>query len=141
MRNLHLLKIAAWLNFMLAIAHIVCLPWLDKAFRLYGINDLMEQIASYGCYWPYAITLFIAACFALCGLYALSAEGSIRKLPWLWPGIFTVAAIFLFRAVIGCYWMLVSSHYPITDLSSVAISGGIGLLYLVGGVLRLKAKN
>ncbi|MDD2952647.1 MAG: hypothetical protein PHC95_05725 [Parabacteroides sp.] len=125
----------------MAIAHVLCMPWLDAAFRLYGINEQMNQIASYGGYWPYVITLVIAACFALCGLYALSAEGSIRKLPLLWLGIFTIAVVFLFRAGIGCYWMFDRGQYPMTDLSSVAISGGIGLLYLLGGIQKLKIKK
>ena len=37
------------------------MPWLNAAFRLYGINDIMNQIASNGWYWPYVITLVIAA--------------------------------------------------------------------------------
>ncbi len=138
MKRISLLNIAGWLNIILALAHILCMPWLDAAFRLYGIKSLMDQIASNGCYWPYVITLVIAACFALCGLYALSAEGRIRKLPLLWLGIFSIAAVFLFRAGIGCYWMIDRGQYPMTDVSSAIISGGIGLLYLIGGISKLK---
>ena len=138
MKHISLLCVAAWLNIALAVAHILCMPWLDAAFRLYGIDGLMNQIASYGSFWPYVITLVIAACFALCGIYALSADGIIRKLPLLWLGIFSIAAIFLFRAGIGCYWRFERGQCPITDLSSVAISGGIGLLYLLGGINKIK---
>ena len=84
MKRISLLRTAGWLNIALAIAHVLCMPWLGAAFGLYGMNDFMNEIASNGCYWPYVITLFIAACFALCGLYALSAEGIIGKLPLLW---------------------------------------------------------
>lgn len=138
MKRFSLLSIAGWLNIALAVAHVLCMPWLDAAFRLYGINDLMNQIASNGWYLPYVITLVIAACFALCGLYALSAEEIIRKFPLLWVGVFTIAAVFLFRAGIGCYWMFEREECPFTDISSVIISGGIGLLYLIGGVSRLR---
>ena len=141
MKRISPLCIAAWLNIALAIAHVLCMPWLDAAFRLYEINDLMDQIASHGWYWPYVITLVIAACFALCGLYALSAEGRIRKMPLLWMGVFTIAAIFLFRAGVGCYWMIDRGQCPLTDVSSVVISGGIGLLYLIGGISKLKTKK
>lgn len=141
MKCISLLSIAGWLNIALAISHVLCMPWLDAAFRLYGINNLMNQIASNGWYWPYAITLVIAGCFALCGLYALSADGHIRKLPLLWLGIFTISAVFLFRAGIGCYWMIDRGQYPLTDVSSVVISGGIGLLYLIGGISKQKTKK
>ncbi|MDD2962250.1 MAG: hypothetical protein PHR45_09275 [Muribaculaceae bacterium] len=141
MKHISLLSIAGWLNIALAIAHVLCMPWLDAAFRLYGINDLMNQFASNGWYLPYVITLVIAVCFALCGLYALSADRHIRKLPLLWLGIFTIAAIFLFRAGIGCYWMFDRGQCPTTDLSSVVISGGIGLLYLIGGISKLRSNK
>ncbi|SRR5574344_1726327 len=140
MEKVSSLRIAAALNFLLAIGHILCIPWLDTAFRLYGIDGLMIQIASHGIYIPYIITLAIATFFALCGVYALSADGIIRKLPFLWTGVFTIAIVFLFRAGIGCFWMLSNSHYPITDLSSVAISGCIGSLYLIGGICEMKNK-
>lgn len=137
MKHLSLLSVGAWLNIALAVSHILCMPWLDAASRLYGIDGLMNQIASHGCYWPYVFTLVIAVCFVLCGIYALSADGLIHKLPLLRLGIFTIAVIFLFRAGIGCYSMFDKKQYSITDLSSVSISGGIGVLYLLGGIKKL----
>ena len=141
MRNLHLLRIGAWLNILLAIGHILCMPWLDAAFRLYGIDALMDSIASHGSYWPYMITIVIALCFALCASYAFSAEGSIRRLPLLWLAIFTIASVFLLRAGIGCYRMFDIGQYPMISISSVAVSGGIGLLYLIGGIQKIKSKK
>ncbi len=140
MKDVILFKIAAWMTFVLAIGHILCMPWLDKAFELYGIEGVMNQISAINIYLPYIITIIIAICFALCGFYALSAAGNIRRLPMLWLGVFTIAGIFLFRTGIGCFWMLINGTYPLTDLSSVVVSGSMGLLFFIGGVLRLKNK-
>ena len=134
-----MLRLAAVLNLILAAAHIACMPWLDVAFRLYGIDGMMNEIASHGAALPSLITIVIAVCFALCGMYALSADGRIRRLPLLWTGIFFIAAIFLTRAGIGCFWMLENGRCPFTDISAVVVSGGIGLLYLTGGIKRLRA--
>ncbi len=135
-----MLRLAAIFNFLLAIGHLVCMPWLDTVFKLYGINGIMNDIASRGAVLPYLITIIIAICFAMCGLYALSADGQIRKLPLLWTGIFFIAAVFLFRAIIGGFGMIESGQCPFTDMSSAIVSCVIGLLYLVGGINK-KSSN
>lgn len=132
-------RLAAILEFLLAIGHIACLPWLEPLFKMYGIDDIMNGIASYGAILPYIITIIIALCFALCGLYALSAAGMIRRLPLLWTGIYFIAFVFLSRAGIGCYLMINDGRYPLTDVSSVIVSGIIGLLYLFGAIERFKS--
>lgn len=134
-----MLRLAAILNFILAIGHIACMPWLDVMFRLYGIDGVMNDIASYGSALPYLITIVIAICFALCGIYALSADGSIQRLPLLWTGISVIAFVFLFRACLGCLGMIESGQYYATDISSAVVSCVIGLLYLIGGIARFKA--
>lgn len=133
-----MLRLAAYLQFALAIAHLLVLPWLNEAFQIYGIGKLMGHIAAYGAYWPYLITIIIAGCFALGGLYAISACGRIRRLPLLWTGIFFIAFVFIARALMGAYWMYSSHNFDFTSLSSVLIAGFIGLLCLVGGIKQLK---
>ncbi len=136
-----MLRTAAILNFILATGHIICMPWLDEAFRLYGIEGIMNDVASYGRILPYLITTIIAGCFALCGVYALSAAGGIRELPFLRTGIFFIAVVFLFRAATGCFEMLSAWKFPFIDISSVIVSGGIGLLYLTGGIKKYRILN
>ncbi len=131
-----MLKIAAILNFTLAAAHIACLPWLEFAFRIYGIDSMMDQIATHGAVLPYLITLIVALCFALGGAYALSAAGVIRQLPLLRLGVFGVAALFLLRAGSGIYWIVAHGDAPIVDLTSILVAGAIGVLYLLGGVFE-----
>ena len=133
-----MLRLAAYLQFLLAIGHIIVMPWLDEAFRLYGINTIMERIAAHGAILPYIITLIIALGFTICGLYALSACGRIRKLPLLWSGIFAIAAVFIGRAMMGAYWMYSSHNFEFTSLSAALASGFIGLLYLIGGINQLR---
>ena len=133
------LRFAAVLNFILAGGHIAVMPWLDTAFRIYGIDRLMNGIAAHGAALPYIITAAIASCFALCGLYALSADGAIRRLPMLWPGVFFVSAVFLLRAAIGIIIMTNSGQYPLTDSLSAIVSSVIGLLYLAGGAERIRS--
>jgi hypothetical protein len=133
-----MLRIAAYLQFFLAIGHILVMPWLEEAFKLYGIDKVMNQIAAYGAFWPYLLTIAIASCFVLCGLYALSACRCIRRLPLLWYVIFFIAAIFCIRAMIGVYWMVSTLRCDVPQLSAAIISGFIGLLYLIGGIKQLK---
>ena len=93
-----MLLLGAILNFVLAVGHLICLFFLDVAFKFYGIDGMMNEIASHGACLPYVITVVVAGCFALCGFYALSAAGKIRRLPLLWLGIFFVA-LFEFPAI------------------------------------------
>lgn len=133
-----MLQLAAYLQFILVVGHILVLPWLDEAFSIYGIGKLMRQIAVHGACLPYLITIIIAGSFALCGFYALSACGRIRRLPLLWVGIFFIAFVFILRASVGVYWMYSARNYEFTQLSAALISGFIGLLYLMGGIKQLK---
>lgn len=136
-----LLKVAAVLNILLAVGHIICIPWLDEAFKLYGIDNLMNQISlSYGEYIPYIITIIIATCFALCALYALSADGVIRKLPLLWLAIFTIASIFLLRGTVGSFSMIKSGLFTMANITSAIIAEIIGFLYLIGGIQKINKK-
>lgn len=133
-----MLKTAAILNFILALGHLACLPWLKVIFKFYGINRIMNHLAFYGASLPYIITIGIAISFSIASLYALSAEGEIRKLPLLWPIIYFIAFVFLFRAGIGIFGMIEKDQYPFKSSSAVIISGAIGILYLMGGIKKQK---
>ncbi len=127
-----LLRIGAFANFVLAAGHVVCLFFLDAAFRFYGLEDLMMvRLASYGAYLPYLLTVAVALCFALAGLYGLSAAQVIRPLPLLRLGIFVICIVFLGRAVWGVVSML--NAFSCQVLLSTLIAGAIGLCYLLGG--------
>ena len=97
-----MLKTGAILNFLVAAGHLACLPWLYPVLSIYRIDGIMETLAlRYGAAIPYLLTVAIAFIFAVFGLYGLSGAGIIRRLPLLETGIYTIATLFLLRAVAG----------------------------------------
>lgn len=90
-----MLKIGAVLNFILAIGHVLCLFCLDAAFRLYRIEPIMDRLAARWSPIPYLLTLGVACGLTVCGLYALSAAGTIRPLPLLRPAVYTIGTLYL----------------------------------------------
>lgn len=133
-----MLKLGAILNFILAIGHLACLPWLYEAFAVYGIDGMMREMGVNCAALPYIITVALTVCFTLCGVWALSAAGVIRRMPLLWLGIFTISAVFLFRAGFGLYFMLLNHTAGFPELSAAIAAGFIGLLYLIGGLKKIK---
>lgn len=137
-----LLKAAAAVSFLLAAGHLVCLLRLDAVIRLYGIETPMRTLAALWPPLPYAATVLIAAGLAGCGLYALSAAGTIRRLPLLRPIVYAVAGVFLLRAVAGVPRLFVEGAAPApgTELLSIAIAAGLGALYLAGGLRAFRKR-
>ena len=129
-----LLKTAATLNFLLAAGHLLCLFRLDAAFRLYRIDPFMERLAACWSPLPALITLGIACCLAVCGLYALSAAGTIRPLPLLRPAVYAIGSLFLLRALGGAAAFIRNGTLTPAELAATIIAGTIGTLYLAGGI-------
>lgn len=129
-----MLRLGAYLNFLIAAGHVAALFFLDAAFRYYGIDGIMHAIASHGAALPYLITVALIAVFVVCGLYALSAAGRIRRLPLLWTGVFGIAAAYLLRALWGLLAMAASAVWDFRGLSAFALSALVGTLYLIGGI-------
>lgn len=124
-----MLKTGAILNFLIAAGHLACLPWLYPVLSIYRIDGIMETLAlRYGAAIPYLLTVAIASIFAVFGLYGLSGAGVIRRLPLLETGIYTIATLFLLRAVAE---MAVTGHAPLAD--STGALTAVGTLYLLGG--------
>ncbi len=129
-----MLNIGAVLNFILAIGHVLCLFCLDAAFRLYRIEPIMDRLAARWPPIPYLMTLGVACGLAGCGLYALSAAGTIRPLPLLRPIVYAIGGLFLLRALAGFVVMGLSGSFTPADLSAAVVAGVIGTLYLAGGI-------
>lgn len=105
------LRLGASLHFLIAIGHIVCLVFLERAFKAYGIWELMRFLC-FGQVWVlYVITVFLAIDFALAGLYALSASGDIIKLPLQRIAIITIIGAYGIRSIIGIYWLIEEFSY------------------------------
>jgi len=134
------LFIGAIITFIISVGHLACLGCLQKTFQIYDVADTMNGLTeTYGTGFPYIITIIIALCFLACGIYGLSACGMIRRLPLLKLGIFTITAVFLFRALWGISIMI--SSFTCLELSSTLVSALVGLLYLFGGIKAFSKSN
>lgn len=129
-----MLKTGAILNFLIAAGHLACLPWLYSVLRVYRVDGVMETLSvRYGAAIPYLLTVAIASIFAVFGLYGLSGAGVIRRLPLLETGIYTIATLFLLRAVAGVAEMAVTGCAPLADSTATFAAAAVGTLYLLGG--------
>lgn len=133
-----MLKLGGYINIIIAIAHIVGLFWADKMFEVTGIADGMALAAqNIHPMYPYFITVVVAVFFFVFGMYGLSADGIIRKLPFVKPVIFLIAGIYLLRGIgelIFDMEMQQTNQVLETSYSLIAVS--IGLLYLIGGIKK-----
>ena len=111
MRNVFRLRLGASLHFLIAIGHLACLFFLEKAFRTYDILDDMKHLC-FGQEWLlYAITVCLAVGFAIAGFYALSAIGDIRKLPLQRLAIIAIVGLYSVRVIVGAFWLLHEFSY------------------------------
>lgn len=121
-------RIGAALCFVLALGHLACLGFLWQAFDLYGITPQMQTLASLWQPLPYLITVAIALCFTIAGIYELSYSGTIRRLPLQkWVVCFT-CVVFLLRAVAGLLSLL--SDFTTLELTSTLGATLLGFCYL-----------
>lgn len=105
------LRLGASLHFLIAIGHIACLFFLEKALNTYGIWELMKFLC-FGQVWAlYVITVFLAIDFALAGLYALSASDDIIKLPLQRLAIITIIGVYSIRTIVRIYWLMGEFSY------------------------------
>ena len=111
MLNVFRLRLGASLHFLIAIGHLACLFFLEKAFRAYDILDDMKHLC-FGQEWLlYAITVCLAVGFAIAGFYALSATGDIRKLPLQRLAIIAIVGLYSVRVIVGAFWLLHEFSY------------------------------
>ena len=105
------LRLGASLHFLIAIGHIVCLFFLEEAFKAYGIWELMRFLC-FGQVWVlYIITLSFAIDFTLAGLYALSASRDLIKLPLCRLAIIVIIGVYSIRTIVGIYWLIGEFSY------------------------------
>ena len=111
MLNVFRLRIGALLHFLIAIGHLICLFFLEEAFKAYGILDEMMHLC-YGQEWLlYVVTIFLAVGFAIAGLYALAVAGDMRKLPLQRLVMIAIVGLYSIRVIIGIDWLLHEFSY------------------------------
>ena len=121
-------RVGAALCFALALGHLACLGFLWQIFDIYGITPLMQTFASLWQPLPYLITVGIALCFTIAGVYGLAYSGAIRRLPLQkWVVCFT-CAVFLLRAVVGLITLL--SDFTPLELTSTLGAALLALCFV-----------
>ncbi len=136
---LNMLRLAGYINILIAIGHIAGLFWADIMFEVTGIGNEMKELALTHYSLPYLMTVFVSIFFLIFGLYALSADNKFRKLPFVKPVIFIIAGIYLFRGIGELIFDIEQqqgSMFLETLYSLIAVF--IGFLYLIGGLRKWK---
>ncbi len=140
------LDLAAIFMFVGALFHIACLfggaDWLIFA----GAPTEFAESYRQGNIEPVIWTLAIALMLAIWGLYALSGNGRIRRLPLLKTALGLIAFLMLARGLIGLY-MLVATDWPwhsamgkFHAAASVMIFG-VGMFYTIGLVQNFRRNS
>lgn len=137
-----MLKLGGYINILIAIAHIVGLFWADNMFEVTGIGKEMTELAKTHSSLPFLLTIFVSIVFFIFGLYGLSADNKFRRLPFLKPGIFTIAGIYLLRGIGELIFDLEEQQAnQFLEITYSLIAVIIGLLFLVGGLKKWKTKK
>ena len=130
MRNVFRLRLGASLHFLIAIGHLACLFFLEKAFRAYDILDDMKHLC-FGQEWLLcAITVCLAVGFAIAGFYALSATGDIRKLPLQRLAMIAIVGLYSVRVIVGAVWL--SHEFSYLQFFSTLVPALLVYCYLPG---------
>ncbi len=134
-----MLKLGGYINIIIAIAHIVGLFWADKIFEVTGVGGEMTELGQTHSSLPYLLTIFVSSVFFIFGLYGLSASNKFRKLPFLKPGIFLIAGIYLLRGIGELVFEIEKQQAnQFWEIIYSLIAVFIGLLFLIGGLQKWK---
>ena len=111
MLNVIRLRLGALLHFLIAVGHLICLFFLEEAFKAYGILDEMKHLC-FGQEWLlYVVTVCLAVGFAIAGFYALAVAGDMRRLPLQRLVIIAIVSLYSIRVIIGIGWLLYEFTY------------------------------
>lgn len=139
MHRKHALVLGGWLSAAVAALHVVIVFVGPSAYRYFGAGEEMARQAEAGSWIPAAMTLVVAAVFAVFALYAFSGAGLLRRLPLLRTGLLAIAAIYILRGLLLLPQLSQSARSPGSlpprELAFSGVSLAIGIVYLVGTVL------
>ena len=111
MLNIFRLRVGAFLHFLIAIGHLICLFFLEEAFKAYDIWDEMRHLCFEQEWLLYVVTVCLAVGFAIAGLYALSVAGDMRKLPLHRLVMIVIVGLYSIRVIVGIDWLLYEFTY------------------------------
>ena len=105
------LRLGALLHFLIAVGHLICLFFLEEAFKAYGILDEMKHLC-FGQEWLlYVVTVCQTVGIAIAGLYALSVAGDMRRLPLQRLVMMVIVGLYSIRVIVWIDWLLHEFSY------------------------------
>lgn len=130
--NYWLLSVAVF-HFIASLLHLSCVVFGGRMFRLLGAGEYIATLADKGHWYPPFIAIVIALMLAGFGIYALSAIGIVRPLPYPKLILIGIGAIFILRAVA---FPLIHPMFPENSpnfwLVSSAICLIVGVVHWIG---------
>ena len=137
-----MLKIAGYINIIIAIAHVIGLFWADRLFEVTGIGKEMTELGQKHVALPYLLTIFVSIVFFIFGLYGLSADNKYSRLPFLKPVIFCIAGIYLLRGFGELIFDLQKQQAnPFLEITYLVIAILLGFLFLMGGIKKWRTNE
>lgn len=131
-----MLKLGGYINILIAVGHIIGLFWADTMFEVTGIGNDMKELAQINSSLPYFLTIIVAIAFLIFGLYGLSADNKIKKLPFLKVGIFGISGIYIFRGFGELLLNTIRGTNSLIETTYSLIALAIGILFLFGGLKK-----
>ena len=139
-RGAGLLSACALADFALALLHVVCLFTGEATARFFTAPRPVIELIRSGSWLIVPVCLAVVAVLGVFGLYAWSAAGRMRPLPWLRGGLVAVGVIFTLRGVALVPQTILMLKYPgalpwqVPVFSVVALA--LGLAHLAGAKQR-----
>jgi len=133
-----LLFLGACANFAIALVHVGIVIVGSPAYLYFGAAGLAD-LAAQGSPIPALVTLTLAVLFVAWGLYALSGAGILPRLPWPRAALLIISFIYLGRGsllLLDLAWLILGAGYPFRQFVFSAVSLVVGLVILVGVILR-----
>lgn len=130
-----LLKLAGFLSACVAMLHLLIIFGGAPAYRYFGAGERMARMAQLGSPVPTAITVALAAIFALWAAYAFAGAGLIARPPFLRAGLVAIGLVYTARGLVAApqlYWILSGAKANTRHLGFSLAALLIGLTYLAG---------
>lgn len=130
-----LLCTAGTISFGIAILHLYVIAAGPKAYDYFGAGEDIVLMARKGSVIPTLLTIFLTVVFAVFGLYAFSAAGVYRDLPFKSILVVMIGLIYSLRGAAVFFQIssfISSSRGSIRETIFSMISFAAGICYLAG---------
>ncbi len=133
----YLLILGGWFSLAFAIFQISAIWWPPDVLKYFG-GPVTMQATRPGLYA--VVCLVVGLIIAVCGIYALSGAGKIRRLPLLRTALVAITAIYLLRGLQLVADIVIIQRNPGQGQAHFAVFSAIALcigLVHLGGTIAL----